>query len=440
MEDLLAQKQATDRLYEISDSVKPYFVSKLANVKAALAEIEKRKARLQSDSILLSLTQHYLGALPFDERKKIRESIQKRLLPEAGKCDLGEVFAVCFDGVVESARKLQLRAAENYVSCDFMGEFLFLLGCDKEASTVLLQDDWGIASEVARSVIGKERDLEAVFCSKLGAQGFLNHKLRADGIVAIYDSLGQGLSYDSDTVIRSFGSLSPMPSRLTILPSIASRLKCVIFQPNLCGGEKLRTVLKQGASVINAKIEGAEANELGVAVNKIFYRNLLPELHEKWSETFFSWKAKLQEEHDADRRIEQLLQGVGGIEDYTFEKINLMAGDIKERPDAYEEYKEYKNITMQHPLLASYSNALAIVRSCVTSPVVIRQPQEVRGHHRRNDLFLEDISRHHRPGRVQIHSRPQLPVLNPVTIIVVGRKAKMREKKNLPAKMRRRKI
>ncbi len=357
---LTEQKLSMDQIYDISESVKSYFSAKQTELKTALTDIEGRRKRLPIDSLILSATQQYLGGVPFEQRRRIRQSIQKRLMPDS-ESDVAGTFALCFDGVVEDARKVTLRAAEHYVSPEFLGELLFMLSCGAEKA-VILRDDWGIASEVARGILTRERDIESVFCSKLGAQGFVKYKIQAEGTVAIYDGLGKGLAYDSGLVVGSIGeNVAGSAARYTIIPSLSERLKCIIVQSGLSSGETLRSAMKSGVKLLNAEVGPAETNDMGVAINKIFYKNLLPELYERWREVLAQWKARAQEEQEAERRLETQLLEIHKVEDFSFLALSRIADDLKDKPDTLAAYKEYKTIAMQHPLLASYSNALSIV-------------------------------------------------------------------------------
>ena len=366
-DDIFTQKTSIDTLHERATAIKGYFENCGKYAIDTLNEVTKRKISNLADSILLSATLHFLGSLPIQTRIKYRKIIQESLKSIGiqtydydTKEDLKwiELYSLVLDEI-EDEPKWQALSVNCCISSVFVYETVFLLAYS--TNTIILNDNWGITYEILKNLVLNECDYTQIFGSKLCSYSLSLYKLNLSNnhIVVINDSSGSGLSYDSGLIKKLFLNrnsqscveTTPLNAQQsTICLGITSQNKAIILQPD-----------SKDIQSINGKLCDYENHELWVGINQIFYKNLLPDIYEKWMETLSKWQDLIKNDKGLEIEVAKIFRNINNVSDMDLAIMTKLAEIVGNKPDPSIVFKEYQGITTQHPLLASYSNALSMV-------------------------------------------------------------------------------
>ena len=406
--EVKGRKETIDKLHERAEKIKLYIDGCGKIAQASLIEIAKRKETAFADSIYLSALLHYFSYFPIQSRKQMRILVQNILkelnIPvyetdtkEDGK--LVELYSLALDEIEDEPRWHAI-SADYFISSACVYELFFLL-CYSE-NAILLLDNWGISSEIIKTVVASERDFSQIYCSKLCAYPLSAYKKNINQLMFVYDAKSSGLTYDSGLIQKTLCERhynTKLLNEATTCLGITSKCKTIFVQPAVDQINKYKGS-DFDIQLINGKLEEYEGHELWIGINQVFYKNLLPEIHEKWLEVISQWQEQMKIENELDQELIGIFKEINNIEDMSLEKMTKISEVVCQKKDPAEIFKEYQSITTQHPLLASYSNALSIVKHYKITKLAFWKFKKIFRIYWRNHLFMENVFKYVRPNCV----------------------------------------
>jgi hypothetical protein len=360
---------------DVATQLKTYFDGCSQKVQQSLAETAKRRTRVLADALLLSCNLHMLGDLPIHRRRQLRVAVQTALktagYPVSDDAFKDESLFALAVADIEDRGAWQVLATDCCVPLGFVYELFFMLS--ESGPVVLLHDDWGLGHHLLKRALYSSKDVSIVHCAKLATAIPGLQKLGVDRLLLVHDGLTRGLAYDSGTLLKRLSN-TPLQiptsrqsdpteddEKATVQFTLGQRCRYIFLRPAVDAACRFTGRGAGLVDVVDCRLDDSDSQELWIAINKIFYKNLLPDLHEKWLELATTWHMHLSEQERTDKSIEKRLKQLTTPEDLTRDTMASLGELLQHRHNPHDTFKEYLVLVNQHQLLVSYSNALAIV-------------------------------------------------------------------------------
>jgi len=336
-------------LLKAAENCEPHFSSKSLRIEYEIEKCRKMLDFSLSDSILISSYLIYTNILAPEERNlifaklcsKIAEFNIKIMDNENIKKHLVEIMEMlAFNKGIEKS-KLSMWALDSGFSQDLIMEIIF--GIIYSENPVILVDENGIFSEICEDLFGKYENIYKIYGSKISNLELFENKIMTKNTIFLYDIFTHGLVYNSEIILQKIQE-----------NTISGRIIIFITTPlNLA-------YIPSNFTVLNCKNEHTNLNTF--KITEIMYKNILPEIYEKWLVSINEWKNFILSEQKVENQIETKLTKINETEDYT---LKLMMQILDEYGENLENsaviLSKCKNILNEHQLLNTYSTALAIV-------------------------------------------------------------------------------
>ena len=370
---VLNRKEIVDQQYNSGSTLNKYLSKYQHKLTEAINGLKNKTNCVIGNSIILAAEIVFFASFDYKQRKQFKVKMKSVLdemnsplfavtsFDDSHDDQLIELYSLCLDQI-EDYTEWHSIAISNYVYYGEMIE-LFFHYYFNPYNAVVLYDSWGIFREMLSKMLSKE-DTREFYGSKLCS---ITAKTQIDSrqnlTISYYDIFTKCLNYDSN--MKKVNELIMDPF-LIKLPYDDKRNmpKSIFMMPNFSDSISLNNAIA-GFPLLNCSLEPGDPNELWIGINKIFYKNLLPEMHDDWNKQVSKWQAAMREKERIVKIIDKQVLGIISKEDLTIETLELIGKNVTAASEAMkagtESSKAYQELTTQHQLLASFSNALAIV-------------------------------------------------------------------------------